>query len=109
MSDERTTSRRALRNRPARRGDERERALLATAERLLGEDRFERASVAEIAAASGVSRPGFYFYFASKDALLNSLLMRTLDDLTQRLERATDDAATDPVAALRSGLHGVAD
>jgi AcrR family transcriptional regulator len=109
MPQERTTSRRALRNRPARRGDERELALLATAERLLDEGAFESTPLAEIAASSGVSRPGFYFYFASKEALLGTLIVRTLDMLSERLPAAQAAHDTDPVESLRKALHGAAD
>jgi TetR/AcrR family transcriptional regulator, ethionamide resistance regulator len=109
MPQERTTSRRALRDRPARRGDEREQALLATAERLLNEGAFESTPLAEIAASSGVSRPGFYFYFASKEALLSTLIVRTLDMLALRLPDAPAAGEADPVQALSEALHGAAD
>lgn len=109
MLQEGTTSRRALRNRPARRGDERELALLATAERLLNEGLFESTPLAELAEASGISRPGFYFYFASKEALLSTLIVRTLDMLVERLPPATAAHNADPVQALREALHGAAD
>jgi AcrR family transcriptional regulator len=109
MPQERTTSRRALRDRPARRGDEREQALLATAERLLNEEVFASTSLAEIAQSSGVSRPGFYFYFASKEALLSTLIVRTLDLLAEQLPNAPAANGADPVKALREALHGAAD
>jgi AcrR family transcriptional regulator len=109
MPQERTTSRRALRNRPARRGDEREGALLATAERLLNEESFEATPVAEIAETSGVSRPGFYFYFASKEALLGTLIVRTLDMLAARIPPAPAASVADPVQGLREALRGAAD
>lgn len=110
MSDEQTAPRRALRERPARRGDERELALLETAERLLVNDAFGAASISQIASESGVSRPGFYFYFASKDALLSTLIVRTLDTLIDSLATpAAGDAVTDPVSALRVALRAAAD
>jgi TetR/AcrR family transcriptional regulator, ethionamide resistance regulator len=109
MLEERTTSRRALRDRPARRGDEREQALLATAERLLNEEAFESTPLASIARSSGVSRPGFYFYFASKEALLSTLIVRTLDMLAVRLPEAPAVSDSEPVQALREALHGAAD
>lgn len=102
-------SRRAARNRPARRGDERELALLSTAERLLNEGVFELTPLAEIAKLSGVSRSGFYFYFASKDALLSALIVRTLDRLGDALPAVQFARDSDPVKALGSALHGAAD
>ncbi len=109
MAEERTTSRRVQRNRPARRGDDRELALLATAERLLSEGTFTSTPLAEIASSAGVSRPGFYFYFASKEALLSTLIMRTLDMLAAGLPSVALSADVDPVPALRKALRGAAD
>jgi AcrR family transcriptional regulator len=109
MSDESTAPRRALRQRPARRGDERELALLRTAERLLVDEGFATASLSQIAAEAGVSRPGFYFYFASKEALLSTLIVRTLDTLVDSLAPPSAGEVADPVTALRLGLRTAAD
>ena len=76
------------RSRPQLKGDEREAALLAAAETLIAEGRFEDASVADLAAAAGVSRPSFYFYFASKDALLASLVDAVHAEIAASLEAA---------------------
>ena len=73
------------RRRPAQsRGDIREQRLIAEAEVLLRERRFDEASISEIAAAAEISRPTFYFYFASKQALLDRLIESTLDELIAR-------------------------
>ena len=55
-------------------GDDRERAILATAERLLQERPLADFSVDDLAKGAGISRPTFYFYFQSKNAVLLSLL-----------------------------------
>jgi TetR/AcrR family transcriptional regulator, ethionamide resistance regulator len=114
IQDERTeadraTPRRALRQAKPRRGDEREQALLATAERLLTEGTFDTTSVLQIAAASGVSRQGFYFYFASKISLVATLIAHTLDAIVQP---QLADAASVPVGPremLRGELHAGAE
>src|SRR5687768_18206495 len=65
--------------RPARpSGDNRELAILATAERLLAEQPLSAVSVDDLARGAGISRPTFYFYFASKDAVLLTLLDRVV-------------------------------
>ncbi len=65
--------------RPARTsGDDRELAILATAERLLAEKPLSAVSVDDLARGAGISRPTFYFYFASKDAVLLTLLDRVV-------------------------------
>jgi TetR/AcrR family transcriptional regulator, ethionamide resistance regulator len=55
-------------------GDDREQAILATAERLLEERPLADFSVDDLAKGAGISRPTFYFYFPSKNAVLLSLL-----------------------------------
>jgi AcrR family transcriptional regulator len=90
------------------RGDAREAALLEVAERLLQDGRFEATSIAEIAAAADISRSAFYFYFASKQALLERLIEATLDELIDRRLSGLGHAGGDPAERLRAFLHGVA-
>jgi AcrR family transcriptional regulator len=59
-------------------GDDREQAILITAERLLSERPLSAISVDDLARGAGISRPTFYFYFASKDAVLLTLLDRVV-------------------------------
>lgn len=54
--------------------DEREREILATAESLLAERSLHEISVDDLARGAGLSRSAFYFYFASKEQVLLSLL-----------------------------------
>ena len=76
----------------------------------LRERRFDEASISEIAAAAEISRPTFYFYFASKQGLLDRLIESTLDELiarhSARGSRRTHDT---PADELRGMLHDVAD
>jgi AcrR family transcriptional regulator len=77
------------RRRPSRpSGDEREQAILATAERLLADRPFHAVSVDDLARGAGISRPTFYFYFAAKDDVLLTLLDRTV----QAARRTRDEA-----------------
>ena len=69
-----TRSRRSVRTS----GDDRELAILTTAERLLAERPLSAISVDDLARGAGISRPTFYFYFASKDAVLLTLLDRVV-------------------------------
>lgn len=69
-------------------GDDRELAILTTAERLLADRPLSAISVDDLARGAGISRPTFYFYFASKDAVLLTLLDRVVgeaDALTRRV------------------------
>jgi AcrR family transcriptional regulator len=80
-------------------GDDREQAILATAERLLAERSLAAVSVDDLARGAGISRPTFYFYFASKDAVLLALL----DRVVAEADLATRRAFERPAASAREG------
>ncbi|MFJ7116504.1 TetR/AcrR family transcriptional regulator [Streptomyces albogriseolus] len=61
-------------------GDDRERAILATAERLLSERPLSEISVDQLAKGAGISRPTFYFYFTSKEQVLLALFDRVIEE-----------------------------
>ncbi|RZU31997.1 TetR family transcriptional regulator [Blastococcus saxobsidens] len=82
-------------------GDDRELAILATAERLLGERPLSAISVDDLARGAGISRPTFYFYFSSKDAVLLSLLDRVVSEA----EAAMRAVFGTPAATSREGWH----
>jgi AcrR family transcriptional regulator len=98
------------RRRPSRsRGDIREARLLAEAEALLRDGRFDEASISDIAAAAEISRPTFYFYFASKQGLLERLIETTLDELITRHRARIQREHATPADELRGILHDVAE
>ncbi|MGY1835715.1 TetR/AcrR family transcriptional regulator [Blastococcus sp. SYSU DS0510] len=81
--------------RPARpSGDDRELAILVTAERLLAERPLAAISVDDLARGAGISRPTFYFYFSSKDAVLLALLDRVVAEADAAMRHAFDTPAT---------------
>jgi AcrR family transcriptional regulator len=85
-------------------GDDRERAILATFERLLEEKPLHEVSIDEIARGAGISRPTFYFYFASKEAVLLSLFERMLAEADATRGNALERLAENPAARVREGL-----
>jgi AcrR family transcriptional regulator len=95
------------RGRRARRvsGEDRERAILETAERLLAERSLREISVDDLAGGAGISRPTFYFYFASKEAVLLTLLDRLVEQARSGVALAL--LANDPPRVLREGLEAV--
>ncbi len=86
-------------------GDDRETAILATAERLLAEQPLSGISVDDQARGAGISRPTFYFYFASKDAVLLTLLDRVVAEADAAMTRATT-AFPRPAAAVGEASAG---
>jgi AcrR family transcriptional regulator len=61
-------------------GEDRERAILATAENLLGQRSLNDISVDDLARGAGISRPTFYFYFPSKEAVVLTLLDQVAEE-----------------------------
>lgn len=87
-------------------GDDRERAILETAERLLEERPLSEISVDDLAKGAGISRPSFYFYFPSKDAVVLTIIDRLVAAAAGSREQAlTTLAQGDPRAGLRQGLE----
>jgi AcrR family transcriptional regulator len=97
---------RAARGRRAGRpsGDDRELAILETAERLLEDRPLAEISVDDLAKGAGISRPTFYFYYPSKDAVLLTLLDRIIAEADERADAALGpmDTAVDPAGVWRA-------
>lgn len=74
-------------------GDDRELAILTTAERLLETRPLSDISVDDLAKGAGISRPTFYFYFPSKEAVLLTLLDRVVRTADYALEGLADKLA----------------
>jgi AcrR family transcriptional regulator len=101
----------AARGRRVRRasGDDREAAILATAEKLLEQRALHEISVDDLARGAGISRPTFYFYFPSKDAVLLTLLDRMVDEARVRRGAALERFAEDPPRWLRHAITAIFD
>lgn len=78
-------------------GDDREQAILATAEQLLDARPFAEISVDDLAKGAGISRPTFYFYFGSKEAVLLTLWERVIREADTALEQAASAATSEDV------------
>ncbi len=86
-------------------GDERELAILATAERLLEDRPLTDISVDDLAKGAGISRPTFYFYFPSKEAVLLTLLDRVVHEADTALQTLTDGPDGDRDSMWRTGIN----
>jgi TetR/AcrR family transcriptional regulator, ethionamide resistance regulator len=86
-------------------GDDREQAILATAERLLTDRPLADISVDDLAKGAGLSRPTFYFYFPSKDAVLVTLFERVLVEADSALETMVANPPADLKALWRIGIN----
>jgi TetR/AcrR family transcriptional regulator, ethionamide resistance regulator len=86
-------------------GDDRELAILETATRLLDTRPLREISVDDLAKGAGISRPTFYFYFPSKDAVLMTLIERVITEADSALESVSDQTPTDRDAFWRTGIN----
>jgi AcrR family transcriptional regulator len=86
-------------------GDDRELAILSTAERLLRERSLADISVDDLAKGAGLSRPTFYFYFPSKDAVLFTLFERVIMEADSALETMVANPPADLKALWRIGIN----
>jgi AcrR family transcriptional regulator len=85
-------------------GEDREAAILATFERLLAERPLSAVSVDDLARGAGISRPTFYFYFPSKDAVLLTLLDKVIAEADAASAAAFARPATDRRQCWHDGI-----
>ena len=78
---------------------------MATAERLLEERSLTEISVDDLARGAGISRPAFYFYFPSKDAVVLTLVDRLAEQATNAKQQAVEERDEDPEGAVRESLE----
>ena len=88
-------------------GQDRERAILTTAERLLAERGLDGFSIDDLARGAGLSRPTFYFYFASKDAVVLTLLDRVIEEAERAIP--TVDFVADRDGSWRAVIASIVD
>lgn len=76
-------------------------SLIDAAETVFRREGVTRTSLAEVAAAAGVTRGAIYWHFRDKNELLAAMCDRTVLPIDAALERAGEEAQTDPLGALR--------
>nr|WP_166654703.1 MULTISPECIES: TetR/AcrR family transcriptional regulator [unclassified Mycolicibacterium] len=90
-------------------GDDREAAILRTLEDMLERRPFAEISVDDLAKGAGLSRPTFYFYFASKDAVLVRLFATAITASGAQQQQQTDAIPDQPQQAWRDGIYAFFD
>ncbi len=84
--------------------DERQETILAAAQSLIAQKGVDAVSMADLAKATGLSRPAIYQYFASKDHVLAELVINEMADLSNAIERHIEGLA-DPMERIRIWVH----
>ncbi|ALR10791.1 TetR/AcrR family transcriptional regulator [Mycobacteroides saopaulense] len=90
-------------------GDERIQAILTNAEELLGQRPLADISVDDLARGAGISRPTFYFYFSSKEAVLLTLAERIIEEADANVASINPAAMTSPAEYWRAVIKAYFD
>ena len=90
-------------------GDRRREAILDAVEQLLREGSIRKLSVESIAAAAGISRSGFYFYFESKYAALAEALADVWDEMAEAATAFFAGSDDPPESYVPVAIAGVAE
>jgi TetR/AcrR family acrAB operon transcriptional repressor len=77
-------------------------SLIDAAEQVFRREGVSRTSLAEVAAAAGVTRGAIYWHFRDKAELLDAMCERTLLPLDAAFARTAEAAQIDPMLALRT-------
>ncbi len=85
--------------------EERKAEIMNTAEVLFSEKGFRNVAVSDIVKKVGVAQGTFYYYFNSKEDLLNQTLERSLDGITQNLNLIAEKTDMDAQQKLQSVLR----
>jgi AcrR family transcriptional regulator len=89
---------------PASIRDERQDAILDAAQQIIAERGIDAVSMAELAAATGVSRPAIYQYFASREHVLAELVINEMADLSNAIDEHISNFQ-DPMERIRIWIH----
>jgi AcrR family transcriptional regulator len=90
---------------------EKKECILSAATRLFARFGFKKTSVDQIAKDAGVAKGTVYYNFPSKQALFEALLAQGMDELEQRLAKASEGLAPLPaiIALVRAQLEYIAE
>ena len=91
---------------PNRRSDTRER-ILESATILFGTRGFDSVSLDQIAAEAGIAKQSLLYWFASKDDLIQAVLVNMAAELTVVVEAAIRSAPDMPLDRLEAVIHAV--
>jgi AcrR family transcriptional regulator len=100
-SSEAASSRGAGRRRGPTKGDLKEAAILDCAWGLLAEKPVADITIEELAKGAGISRPSFYFYFESREAVIRALARKVSEGLLDTVSGVTAPTTETPEAVIR--------
>jgi AcrR family transcriptional regulator len=84
--------------------DERQERILAATQKLIAEKGVDAVSMAELASATGLSRPAIYQYFASREHVLAELVINEMADLSNAIDEHIAHF-DEPLERIRVWIH----
>ncbi len=81
--------------------DDRKQEIIDTAERLFRENGYKNTSVDAIIGAMNVAKGTFYYYFKSKEAVLEAIVHRTLDQVVAQARQLADEPSLDALTKMQ--------
>jgi len=96
------------RRRRPRKGDEKEAAIVQTAWRLLSQQSLSTITIDQLASGAGISRPTFYFYFDSREAVIRALAAQVAEELRQQAKPPPPPGGT-AEEVIRQGVQSYLD
>ncbi len=86
--------------------EERRLEIIQTSERLFRENGYANTAVDAIIKEMGVAKGTFYYYFKSKEEVLEAIVEHTLDQIVVMAEQVADEPSLDALAKMRMLLSG---
>jgi AcrR family transcriptional regulator len=86
-------------------GEDRRAQILRVSAELFAERGYASTTVRNIAERTGLLSGSLYHHFDSKESILEEILTDFFDELTQRVQRAIEEAGDDPAVAFRKLIH----
>ncbi len=81
--------------------EERRLEIIETAKKLFGEKGYSKTSVEAIIKEMGVAKGTFYYYFKSKEEVLEAVVNHTLDQIVDMVEQVANDASLDALTKMQ--------
>jgi AcrR family transcriptional regulator len=96
-------------NRITKDPEERKQEIIDTAQALFLEKGYEQTSVSDIVKAIGVAQGTFYYYFESKDDVLEAITIEMVEELRERVLVIAEDKTLDPIEKWKRAITASSD
>jgi len=87
--------------------EERRRELIDTAERLFMEKGYEHTAISDIVKELNIAQGTLYYYFRSKEDILEAVVEKSIAVLEQNVILLTQDEGIDEAARLNAAINGI--